>query len=695
MIVQLKLLEELIEIADIDHRTLRGIFDILGLEVKSIETTEQNIQFKIELLANRGDHFSHLGIARELAAYLGRQLKPLNYGKLPEKNNKLSIKVDLESRLCLRVNLLELELNNFKLPDKIARFLPADEIGKRPPIVDLLNYLQLEIGQPMHAFDIDKLQGCLRFVELEKATEIKALDGKTYVVPAGALVQRDQKEIVGIAGVIGCANSACDHKTTRVLIEAALFDPISIRKTARAMGISTDASFLFERGGDFENQLLALGRVTHEIDIQLGKAAKDTLSNRKLFSYEDKPTEKREVAISPAYIKHQLNLPSIDTADLIKRLTAIGFKISAKETANTEQEIIFEVPSWRLWDISRKQDLLEEYTRVLGLDKVPSKLPPLSYNSPPPNKTLEIQESLENLLVNRGFIEVVTKSFYSSNEVDLLAKLSGDSKGQHIQITNSIESAYSHLKITNALHLAHLAARNRRMGLTSVKAFEFCKLFNRKFKDRDQQFEEDFLSIIFCGRWHTGLWKKPPSREETLGAFAGLLKDIRASLKAKDFKLSQAEYPLLHPGIQAGIDFGGGISGYFGLLHPKINSFVGINEDLFYFEGSLKALVNSPKKEKNLKSSDFPAIWRDLTLRLDKRQFAESAINIMREAAASHLQEIQILDDFTKDGEDFRRVSYRLFFESMERTLENSEVDDQISKILKTLENKANLKLAS
>jgi phenylalanyl-tRNA synthetase beta chain len=230
MKLHVRMLEKLMELPECPIDTagsspLRHTFDDLGLEVKGVEASgDRGVVFTIETLANRGDHLYTLGVARELSARsLGQISIPTVAGQLSDR--KTSVLVKRTTDKCSRYALLEMYIpNQMPLRNDVAVFI--DEPGKRPAIVDLLNYVQLELGQPMHAFDASKIDGEIAIDCATQVEEIEALDGKSYKVPEGSILIRDRKKIIAVAGVIGCSNSMVTESTTKVCIEAAIFDPV-------------------------------------------------------------------------------------------------------------------------------------------------------------------------------------------------------------------------------------------------------------------------------------------------------------------------------------------------------------------------------------------------------------------------------------------------------------------------------------
>lgn len=678
------ILEKYIDLPTKDSHELRMLLDDVGLEVKDIEQGGGGVVYNIETLANRGDHLSAQGIARELSARLLVQTKHPNSVDLPDRKSSVIIRKETES--CMRYALLEMNISpDLKLRGDIIAVLGQESESKRHPIVDILNYCALEMGQPMHAFDKEKIDGEIIIDVTTSPEEIEALDGKRYKVPTNSIVIKDRKKIVAVAGVIGCANSMVTSGTNRVLIESASFDPILVRKTARAMGISTDASYAFERGCDVEQVIPALRRV-----IALAEGPGDLSGQAIGVSYvEGSPVEKRKVTVRLPWLKAQLNLPRLADIEIITRLKNLGYGVEAKEGS---KELVVSVPSWRLWDVSNEDDIIEDFVKSHGLSTVKIELPPLDPDVPPLNPMERVFQQIESSLLGNGFYEVISRSFYSREDYDFLTSLDSGLSSKHVSLKNSIESNYAFLKTTNVLHFARIAAQNFRMGVQGVKIFEFGRLFDRTVGE--SEFERDALCLAASGRWYDNEWQKAPSKQELFMLFKGAVSSVMASL-GRDVHVSESKNPLLHPGFQCSVIAGRETLGIYGLIHPKIAQYTDLRQDLVYGEFSGEKLAREIEGAVFSEPSDFPSIRRDITLKVPMQFFCEKIRTAIGGGKVNNLIDLKIVDDFRKESEDFRRVTYRLTFQSSEKTLAHEVVDLEMTKILELLKSEHNLELAA
>lgn len=701
MKLPVRLLEKVIEIPECksenaDRSELRHLLDDIGLEVKGVEVhPERGVIYTIETLANRGDHLSVVGIAREISARTLAQVKvPAVIGELPDK--KASVSVRRVTDKCSRYALLEMSLPaRLELRNDIAPFV--DEPGKRHALVDILNYVQLEVGQPMHAFDFDKIEGEIVIDVASQPEKIDALDGNSYDVPVGSILIRDRKKIVAVAGVIGCANSMVTESTRKVLIESATFDPVSVRVTARAMGLSTDASYAFERGSDSEGVVPALKRVLYLAGGSSG-TAKDTEAAHAIgLTYvEAAPLEKRKISVALSAIRRHMNLPRLDEVEVTARLKNLGFLIETTSVGK-DREFALTVPSWRLWDVCTADDVVEEAARSIGLNRVKGELPPLDYVAAERNPVEVVISTVRPALRGSGFVEVITKGFYSATDVALLESVSHGSAAKHIGMKNALEQSHSHMKITNIVHLCKLLATNRRRGVSSGKVYEYCRLFAkpeqlpsdepRQAEQMSYNYETDVLTLASIGRWYEGEWRKEESVEDKARLFTAVASSIVKSIGG-DFSVGKSESLFLHPGMQASIKCGRSVVGFLGVVHPSIREALDVSEPVLYAELSVPQMFKLLTRPQAPEVSDFPAVWRDVTLQVGTREQAGRVVRFVNEMNIDALTTVSIVDDFVKTGEEFRRVTYRVIFQRLDRTLKGEEVDSAMTGLLAALKEK-------
>jgi len=707
MKLHVRMLEKLVDLpecnpAEAAKSPLRHLLDDLGLEVKGVECSgDRGVTFTVETLANRGDHLYALGVAREIS---GRTLVHVRFPPVASQlsDRKSSVMVRRNTEKCPVYALMEMSVpENMPLRKDVAIFV--DEPGKRHAIVDVLNYVQQEVGQPMHAFDFDKIDGEIIIDLATKEETVEALDGKTYRVPKDSILIRDRHKIVAVGGVIGCENSMVTESTRKVLIEAAAFDPISIRKTARAMGIGTEASYFFERGCDPEAIPIALKRTAYLAGGSAGVVGTSDGAHVLGLTHADAGgAERRQVAVHLSRIRKQLNLPKLDDVEILARLKNLGYHV---ETTLAGKDKIFTVtvPSWRLWDVADADDLVEDVARSISLSRVRSELPPLDYEKAEPNLVEQVVTQVRPVLQGQGFIEVMSKGFYSAQEVELLARFEPQIGLRHLTLKNALEQSNSHMKVTNLVHLSKIIAANMRRGVVSPKVFEVCRVFTlpsepisddpRVREELDYNYERDVFTFAAGGRWLFDEFRRGTSLEEFARLFTGTVSSVISSL-GESFSIGKGGSPFLHPGVQASVKCGRLICGYFGRVHPEICEAIECRDPIFYCELEIPVLAKERRKSESPVVSDFPVIRRDITLKVQVRDTAGKVLRYIQETNVEHLNGITITDDFKKPDEQFRRVTYRITFQARDRTLQHAEVDSNIGVILEQLRGEHGIEMA-
>jgi phenylalanyl-tRNA synthetase beta chain len=692
MRVPLSLLGRFISLPTTEPLMARPLFDDIGLEVKGVDEKDGETFFTVETLAHRGDHQSMAGIAREFSArYLTAIKMPSMATELTKTRLQLPVRVDTE--LCPRYALLELMLpERFVAPKDVTKFLDSYDETK-PGIVHVLNYVQKEFGQPMHAFDRAKVEGEVRVVTSESPESIEGLDGKTYTVPAGAILIRDKTKTIAVAGIIGCANSCVDVNTRKVLIESACFDPVATRKAAKAMGIATDASFVFERGSDVELCITALKRVV-TLCAGAGGAAKDGAGAHELgvIDVNNAVAFERKFVIALKRFKSAMNLPKLDDVEIMTRLKQLGYAV---ELLKDKKTISVSVPSWRKWNVEYSSAVIEDFVRIHGLNNVKIAMPPLTLERFPADLEDQVIERLEPVLIGSGFLEVVTKSYCGSSETDVLASLFPESKEQQISLNNSLEKGYSQLKQSNLIPLCKLLDAYFKKGGLGAKVFEIGRVFEKtpSIAETTYAHETSVLTLAAGGRWNEHEWQKEEGIEFLGRAFKGVLETLLRTF-ALDVQAVSHKHPYLHPGKQAALMLGKQMVGAYGVVHPHIVKSMGFSKDMVFAELYLPRLASMLCDRELARATDYPSVKRDITLKVPAASLAGEIKQRIAGMKEDNLAAVEIVDDFKRTDETFRRVSFRVSFQSSERTLEHKEIDASMEAIIKRLKDKDRLEMA-
>lgn len=686
MELSLQQLARFVDLPSQDGDELRSIFDDLGLEVKAVKSDAGDTLFDIETLAHRGDHLHHLGVARELSA---RLLSPMRSPQLVREltEQKPSVPVRVETAKCLRYAILEMNI-----PQDLHFEVKGDrDSGDLPAIVRLLNSVQVELGAPMHAFDRSKVEGEIIVREADREEEVEALDGQSYRIPVGSILICDRKKTLAVAGVIGLANSCVSESTERVFIEAALFDPVQIRKTARKMGLSTEASYAFERGVDVEAPVIGLRRVAYLVGASVGGG-----TNAHLLGFREEKgqlPEKRKFSIALTDVRRELNSPRFPELEVISRLKYLGYGVEVLDQKKGILEV--SVPSWRTWNVLGVSAVLEDIVRIVGLNRIKSTLPGYEVAYPEENRDQATLDRVEPALLGQGFLEVITKSYYSRDVVNLLEQLSPGITEKHEAIQNALDRSYSHMKVSNAVPFVELLGRNYRQGVQSAKIYEVGRVFGSFYGESSPyDYEREVLSIAHIGRWESKEWgAQLPSRTKMLFSLKGVVSNIVRAIGHEPL-FGPGEHPFLHPGCQACVLIQGKPCGTIGLVHPHITKGRDCPVEVAFGELFFDQLSAHLNQVGFHPVSDQPAIRRDITLGLAERAFSGEISEALLKKKFDHLRSVDVIDEFVREEENQRRTTYRLLFQADDRTLESGEIDDQMVEILEYLAKKCHVRPA-
>ena len=617
----------------------------------------------LKLTPNRSDCLSVWGVAREVAAISTSSLSPIAYEVNPIKQSEKKNVVVEEKSACPRYcgRIIKNVDNTKLLPDWMTSRLERSNIKSISPIVDITNYVLLEIGQPLHAFDHDKLQGdvVIRFAKPEEP--IHLLNDTKIKLSKKDLVIADNSGAIAFAGVMGGMPSSVTDSTQSIFLESAFFDPIVIAGKARAYNLSTDSSYRFERGVDFANTRHALERATSLIIEYCGGEAGE--------------------------ITEVLNaLPKRNEIHLrLKKLNAIlGIEVPSQDVERIFMQLGFEVnktiegfkvtpPSYR-FDIAIEEDLIEEVVRLYGYDKIPSHHPVSHQAMLPTSGTYH--RSLKEALTSRGFYEVVTYSFI---EDEIEKSLHGNSSP--IQLQNPIASQMSTMR--SSLWGSHLEVLtyNLNRQVSRLNIFEIAQTFHGAKKDF---VETEVISGLSYGSFMPEQWA---DKIRDIDFY-----DIKAHVealtsKSLTFKRSDKTPLALHPGQSAEVFLEGQSIGWVGKLHPKWQQHFSLPKAPFIFELKIEKLLED-KAFKYEEISKFLPVRRDIAVVVDDSVEVDSILDAVYKAKIPFLNRIALFDLYQGKGiaENKKSVAFLILMQDTSKTLVDSEADSSVSKIVELLE---------
>jgi phenylalanyl-tRNA synthetase beta chain len=641
------------------------------------EVVPPDVIFDLEVTPNRPDLLSHLGLARELAALTGATLIKQEEIKLaatkPAKDKEISLKAPDNCPLYTARTIKNVKVG--PSPEWLQRRLQS--VGLRPinNIVDITNFVLLDVGQPLHAFDADKLQGGIVIRLAAEAESITALDGNSYALQAADLVIADETKALAIAGVMGGESSGVTDSTQNVILEAAYFTPSHIRRTARRLALSSDSSYRFERGVDPQQVLKASALATKLIlEIAGGEASKETLLAG------EAPSLTGDVEFDEHRARQLIGVPDLTAEEMQRVLTSLGLQLleSGKETSK------WRIPSYRL-DLFRSVDLTEEIARVIGLDRVPGKASGAFSSSSSTDRAYDFAMSLRHALVNRGWFEAQTLRLISGGQLqDVLGQ--PVSTGKAVAVKNPLSEDHTTLRPSIVPGLLATAGLNISQGLQRLRFFELGRVF--LMNPNGSTREEERIALLMSGLAQAASWhiKESPSVD---------FSDLRGIIEALPGLAGQAldiiPKPLEGWLLSAEIKRGSKSLGWIAQAHPSRARDLNARHPIYVAELALSALQQGAQSVAKFAGLQrFPSITRDVALEVpaDLPNAKLSAFfSAVKEPLLTSAELFDVFADPTgkKLPSDKKSVAWSLTYRASDRTLDTKEVDEAHGRILKGL----------
>ena len=635
-----------------------------GDPIKFLGLDDEVIDF--ELTANRGDLLSILGMAYELGAIYNKKVKEVDIKHKEvgdDINKEFSVEVNTEN--CKM--FLAKKAKNVKIkesPEFIKNRLIASGIRPINNVVDISNYVMLELGQPLHFYDADNLGKKIAVRMAEENEKLTTLDNIERTLSKDDIVITDGKRSIGLAGVMGGLDTEVEETTKNVIIEAAIFDSVKVRVTSNKI-VRSEASNRFEKGLDPARTYMAIERACTllekyaDAEIQTGTVKYDTTKN-----------EEKEIKITYKNINDVLgtNIPKEDIIDVFHRL---GFK--TQKTDPKDEEITVTVPTRRI-DISIKEDLIEEIGRIYGVDNIQGRLPVVPMKMGTLDKTMR---KIRNKMANLGLNETLSYILVNDKEVKrftadefeplkLLAPITEDRNTLRYSVITSLYKIYEYNK----------ARENKDICL-----FEIGKGF---WKKGEEYGEEQKICVLMSGEYYKGIGKNKKVDFYVIKGIAEELLDYLGYEGRYSFIMPKKLPQEFHPGQTAEISVNNDIVGIIGKIHPSIET-----EDVYVMEINLdKLLAKRVSKMKFKEISKFPTVKKDIAVLIDKNTSSSEIEKIIKKKAGKYLLDINVFDVY--EGENIektkRSVAYSLTFGAMDRTLKDEEINEIMRKIIEELE---------
>lgn len=645
---------------------LREKLTMVGLAIDAVEEHGPDAVLDVEVPSNRPDCLSHIGIAREVTVIEGKRLrqpeiKPFATEGRASDLTSVEIKdPDLCPRYAARL------VRGVKIapsPDWLVKRL--ETIGQRPinNVADITNYVLHELGQPLHAFDFHKLGGQRIVVRRAAAGEkLKTLDGVERELTTDMLVIADAERPVAMAGIMGGEESEISSSTTDVLIESAYFDPDSVRRTARQLGMDTEASRRFERGADREGVLRAQERCVQLIcELAGGVATEDVID------VYPQPLEPRTINLRPQRVPDLTSL-SVPAADIVRILTGLEFNVT-----ESEAQLVCTVPSWRV-DVEQEEDLVEEVARHTGFEKIGSELPPSSAAGE--YQPTEMKQRLLRRALNAfGFDEAINFSF-AAKETD-----------DQPELKNPIIEEASFMRATLLPGLLSSLRHNLNHGLRDVRLFEIGRVFG-PVKPNELPDERLSLGLVATGG-AVEANKAQAERELDFFDVKGALETAVDWMTLSPLSFTQSSAQHLRAGQAALIKLSDGTEiGTMGRLAESVAANYKFRYPVYVMELDLEALLGGPARAVQYSTLPrYPSVGRDISLLLNRSIALDDVLHFVREQHVADFRDVTLVGTF--EGGNIppakRSVTLRLEYRSDERTLRDEEVDERHASLTSAL----------
>ncbi|MDD3049581.1 MAG: phenylalanine--tRNA ligase subunit beta [Candidatus Cloacimonetes bacterium] len=636
----------------------------------------KDVVYDVEITPNRPDLLGMIGVARDIAAKLNLTVNYPN-PKLSEGKERITDLLELENRNsseCTRYLARVIKgVTVRESPMWLQNTLRAVGIKPINNIVDVSNYVMMEYGHPLHAFDYDKIIDRKIVVRNAQAGEnISALDNFDYELISSDLVIADTKKPIALAGIIGGSNSHITNETVNIVIESANFKYSTVRKTASRLKINTDSSYRFERNMSDENAVIASVRAAELILALAG----GELAEGSLDSYPS-PNSQTSIVLRIERANKLLSLDlSADT--IISFLIPLGLVV----TESSEEIITFLIPHFRK-DLEREIDLIEEIIRLHGYNKVGQKTFPQKIMN---RKKFYLRRNLQDFLIQRGFFEVVNWPFSDPEDLDRL-KLSGeDDRKKCIFLKNPLGTRFSIMQTSLLPNLLKNSLHNINHGVKSFRLFELTKVYLDK--SNTLATEEYHLSFVMTGNLQNTFWRE---KESMLDFFdlKGLSEDLLEFCGIYNFVMSPISRSYYHPGLAVSLSIDEDCFGEFGKLDAKVLEDFGIEQEFFYFDINLERIINHDivKTKDFIKMPKYPDVQRDISFIVSKDFHYSEIRNSIISVSPKLISNVVLFDEYKGKGinEGCRSLSISLTLSSDNNTLTDEICNKTIDKIFAKL----------
>ena len=641
--------------------------EIGGDPIKYLQMDDGVIDF--ELTANRGDLLSILGMAYEVGAIYDKKVKDvdLKHKESGEDINK-TFKTEVKTENCSK--LLVKKVENVKIEESpifIKNRLIASGIRPINNVVDISNYVMLELGQPLHFYDADKLGNKLVVRMAEDGEKLTTLDNVERTLTSEDIVIADATHGVGLAGVMGGLETEVEPDTKNIIIESAIFDSVKVRKTSKKI-VRSEASNRFEKGLDPERTTMAIERACKLLEEYAGGTVVTGT-----VEYDKTNNKEKEIEITFKNINDVLGtvIPNEEILNVFRKL-GFSYKVNGETIKVT-------VPTRRL-DISIKEDLIEEVSRIYGVDNIEGKLPIVPMRKGSYDKT---QREIRNKMIALGLKETLTYVVINDKEVNGYTL----DKFEPLKLLDPITEDRNTLRYSMIPSLYKVYEYNKAREQKDISIFEIGKGF---YKKGEVYGEDTKLCVLMSGKYSTGL-----NNNKTVDFYVikGIAEEVLDYLGYSGrYSFMKQEMPKeMHPGQSAMINVNGSNIGMIGKIHPSVTK-----DDVYVLEINLDELFTKKVgKMKYKEFSKFPSINKDIALVVDKKSVSKDIEKVIKSAGGSLLTNIEVFDVYTGVGVgiDKKSIAYSLTFSDMKKTLTDEEINGLMDKIIDAVSKKCGAEL--
>ncbi len=639
-----------------------------------------DVTIEVDLTPNRADCLSMAGLAREVGVLNNQDVAWPEIAAVPATiDDRLDIRLDAPAACPRYLGRVVKNINvKAETPQWMQEKLRRSGIRSIDPVVDITNFVLLEWGQPMHAFDLNTLNGGIRVRMAEQGEKLTLLDGNEVTLNADTLVIADSERPVAMAGIFGGEATGVTDTTRDVLLECAFFSPLAITGRARSYGLHTDSSHRYERGVDYQLQHKVMERATALLLEICGGEAGSVIE----AVAEDKLPQAATVALRHDKLNRLIGI-DIDAAQVTEMLTRLGLDVTT-----TAEGWSVVVPSYR-FDIAIEEDLVEEVARIYGYNQIPDVAPRANLSMSSHREAQLPLNRLKDALVDLGYQEAITYSFVDPEQQQLLFP-----GAEHMVLPNPIAADMSAMRLSLWPGLIQAAVYNQNRQQSRLRLFEQGLIFVPDDTAENGVRQTPVLAGLVLGAVVDEHW----SMSSQAADFFDLKGDVESllALSADEltFSVERAELSALHPGQSARLLRNGRPVGQFGALHPSLLKKMGLKSQAYLFEIELAALTERRVPEA-VDISRFPANRRDLALVVDQNLAAADILDLVRKVGGNQLVGLNLFDVYQGQGiaEGKKSLALSLVLQDTQRTLEEKEIADTVARIVTAVSDEFNASL--